>query len=79
MVVLRNRVGAHVQAVIGMQVAQADGVNLGELAVELQRAEGTVPKIKDEPEVTGINQVTGRRTTGAGKAARPAHDGYLHG
>ena len=37
---------AHVQAVIGMQMAQADGVDVIEVRVPLQGPEGSVPKIK---------------------------------
>src|SRR5271165_3811101 len=78
MVVLRHRQAAHVQAVVGMQMAQADRIDLGELTVELQRAEGPAAKIKDEAEVASVNQVTGRRAGRAGKTARPADDRYLH-
>ncbi len=38
---------AHVQAVVGVQMAEADGVDVVEAGIPLQRAEGAVPEVKD--------------------------------
>ena len=78
-VVLENGVPDHVDAVVSMQMAEADGVDVGQPGVLLERADGPVPEIEDHPEVAGINQVTGRWALRAWEASRPADDRYLHG
>jgi hypothetical protein len=65
--------------VIRVQVAQQDRVDLTEPGVPLQGAERAVAEVENEPEVTGIDQVTGCRAVRSGKAAGPADNRYLHG
>ena len=79
MVILEDGVPDHVDAVVGMQMAEADRIDIGEPGVLLEGPDGAVTEIEHHPEIAGINQVTGCRALRAREAARPADDRYLHG
>src|ERR1022692_323036 len=73
-----DRIGAQVQAVIGVQVAQADRVDVVEPRITLQRPERPVAQIQQQPEPARLHQIAGGRAVRAGKAARAADDGEQH-
>ena len=69
MVVLRHRQPGHVDAVVGVQMAEADRVDLADPGIALKRAESTVAEVQNEAEITGVDQVARRRAVGAGETA----------
>jgi hypothetical protein len=52
---LHYRVAAHIKAVIRVQMAQADRIDLVEAGEPLQASKRSVPEIEHEPEAVGIN------------------------
>ncbi len=76
---LRDPVTAQVEAVIGMQVAQADRVDGGELGVPLQRAEGPVAEVEHQPESLVLHEVGRGGTVRAGERPGASDDGEAHG
>jgi hypothetical protein len=52
-------VAIEVNAVVGVQVAQQDGVDVGDPGVPLQQAKGAVAHVHDETEPVRLEQVTG--------------------
>ena len=71
-------VPAHVQAVVGVQVAQGDRVDVVQAGVPLQHAQRAVAQIEHEPEALRLQQVAGGRAFRAGEAARAPDDGQPH-
>ena len=63
---------------VGVQVTQADSVCVKEPDVFLQRAEGPVAELNDEPETFRLKQVTGGGTVRPGKTPRAAHHRKAH-
>jgi hypothetical protein len=61
-----------------VQVTQADSVCVEEPDVFLQRAEGPVAELNDEPETFRLKQVTGGGTVRPGKTPRAAHHRKAH-
>jgi hypothetical protein len=70
----RHGVRTQVNAMVPVQVTQADRVDFADPRVPLQRPERTVPEVNDQPEPFRLNQVTRSGTLRAGKAPRaPDH------
>jgi len=72
-------VGAQVEAVVGVQMGQADRVDVGEVRVALQCPKGAVAEVEHQPEPLGLEQVAGGGAVGPGEAPRTADDREFHG
>src|SRR6185437_3376091 len=71
---LRHPVPAQVKTVIRVQVAQADGIDAGQRGVPLQRAEGAVAEIDEQPEALVLEQIGRSRAVRAGEGTRTPDD-----
>ena len=74
----RHPVGGQVDAVVGVQVAQADRVDAEQPGVPLERPECAVTQVDDQPEPLGFQQVAGRRAVRPGKAPGTSDHGHAH-
>src|SRR5215472_6302609 len=74
----RHRVAAQVEAVISVQVADPDRVDLVEADVTLQGAERPAAEVDQQPEALGLHQVAGGRAVRPREAARASDDGKPH-
>jgi len=72
-------VGGHVQAMIAVQVAKADRVDIEQADMPLQGAECPVAEVNKQPEPFGLDQVAGSRAVGPGEAASASDHGQPHG
>ncbi len=59
---------------VGVQVADVDGVDLEQVDRALQRAEGAGPEVEHEPEAVVLDEVARAGRVGAGVGARAAED-----
>ena len=56
-VVAHDEVRAHVDAVVGVEVAEEDGIEVVETDMALQLAEGAVAHVEEQPEAVGLYEV----------------------
>src|SRR5215467_2312574 len=73
-----DRVRVQVDAVVDVQVAEADGVDVEEPGVLLQRAESAVAEVDDEAEPVRLEEVTRCGAVRPGKAPGTTHHGKTH-
>src|SRR5258708_9149187 len=78
MIRAEHLVRAHVQAVIGMQVADEHSIDVLASGVLLQGAECAVAEIDKQPESVTSDQVARGRAGRAGETARAAHNRQVH-
>ena len=61
-----------------MQVAEQDRVDVGDLCVALQYAQGAVAEVEQEPEAVGLDEVRRRGRVRARQRTRAAENGQSH-
>src|SRR5262249_8264843 len=78
MIRAEHLVRAHVQAVVGMQVADQHRIDVLARGIPLQGAERAVAEIDKQLESVSGDEVAGGRAGRTRETARASHDGQVH-
>jgi hypothetical protein len=78
-VALRDVEPAQVEAVIGMQVGEDDGVDVRQSHMALQHTQGPIAEVEHESEPVVLDEVAGRGRIGPGERSGAADHSEAHG